>query len=259
MQVTLEKSTVGPCLDKPANVRCLTCILDTSEYFRELSVPAKRALQEVMQLASHERHQLLYAEGERCEGLLILMRGEIKLYKSLSDGRQQIHRLALMPGDLIGCEDLFLDRHSSSAETLSDVTVCRIRKSPLRRIATDHPEISETLLRTMARNLNSYVHHVANLGQKSALERLASYLLFLHETHEEQHLCNVPLMQSLTRGELAELLGVAQRTLMRGLKELRANEIIAQCRSGFVILDQVALKRLGEGASPEVPAKTRQA
>jgi CRP/FNR family transcriptional regulator len=259
MQVALEKGTVGPCPDKPANVRCLSCILDTSEYFRELSIPAKRALQRTMQIIPYERHELLYSEGERTEGLYILFGGEVKLYKTLSDGRQQIHRLGLVPGDLIGCEDLFLDRHGSSAETLTDASVCRIQKAPLRRVAADYPEVSDTLLRTMARNLNSYVRHVANLGQKNAVERLASYLLFMDETHEERHLCSELLMESLTRDELADMLGVTQRTLMRSLKTLKADEVIAQCRGGFVILDRAALQRLGEGASPEIPARYKQA
>lgn len=244
---------VGSCPDRPAKVHCSACILDTSGYFRDLSVAAKHAMQGAMQVAFYERHRLLYAEGDPSDHLYVLLRGEVKLYKSLSDGRQQIHKLVLIPGDLIACEDLFLDRHSSSAEALGSVAVCGIRKNRLRHIVTEHPEISDTLMRTMTRNLNAYVRHIANLGQKNALERLASYLLFLHETHEERHLRSELLTQSLTRGELADMLGVTQRTLIRGLKRLRANKIVSLARGGFVILDRPALVRLSEGANLPKP------
>jgi CRP/FNR family transcriptional regulator len=251
MPLSIEKSAfgvAGPC-DKPQGLRCSVCILDVSGYFRSLSIAAKRALQGAMQLVSYERHRWLYAEGDPSNCLYVLLSGEVKLYKSLSNGRQHIHKLVLIPGDLIACEDLFLDRHSSSAETLSDVVVCGIQKNRLQRIVTEHPEISDTLMRTMTRNLNAYIRHVANLGQKNALERLASYLLFLHETHEERHLRSELLMTSLTRGELADILGVTQRTLIRGLKKLQANKIISLARGGFVILDHPALVRLGEGST----------
>lgn len=255
MPLSIEKSAfgvAGPC-DKPSGLRCSVCILDVSDYFRGLSIAAKRAMQGAMQLASYERHRQLYAEGDPSNYLYVLLRGEVKLYKSLSDGRQQIHKLVLIPGDLIACEDLFLDRHRSSAETLSDVAVCGIQKHRLQRIVTEYPEISDTLMRTMARNLNAYIRHVANLGQKKALERLASYLLFLHETNEERHLRGELLMPSLTRGELADMLGITQRTLIRGLKKLEANRIVSLARSGFVILDRPALVRLSEGANLPKP------
>lgn len=237
----------GPCTGKPEGERCRICILDSSDFFGSLNLEAKRALQEHLQFKDFAQRAVLYREGRPGEHLFILLEGEVKVYKSLANGRQQIHKLAVVPGDLIACEDMFLDKHSSTAEAIRPTHVCYLAKSRLQQVISKHPEIPDTLMRAMARNLNSYIRHVANLGQKNALERVASYLLFLHETHHERNLRSEVLRESLTRTELADMIGVTQRTLIRSLKKLESDGIISLIRDGFVIRDRKALDALSAG------------
>ena len=238
---------VGPCRHRPVEKRCASCILDTSDYFAGLSATAKLALQPALSLKSFGRRKILYAEGSPSQHLYILLSGEVKVYKSLSHGHQQIHKMVSIPGDLVGCEDLFLDTHCSTAECIDDVTVCYLRKERLHEVTRRHGEVSETLMRSMARNLNSYVRHIANLGQRKALERVASYLVFLFQTHPEHNLRYGLLMQSLTRTELAEMLGITQRTLIRSLKTLEGKRLISLARDGFILHNLPALMRISEG------------
>ena len=242
-----QNDIAGPCLHRPVAERCADCILDTSDYFIGLSVDDKRALQQVMEHRHYERRTRLYSENEPSEQLFILISGEVKVHKSLPNGKQQIHKLAQIPGDLMACEDLFLDKYNSTAESITPVEVCHLKKSSLLALMGQHREISNTLMHSMARNLNAYVRHIANLGQKSALEKVASYLIFLNETHEERNLRSEVLVESLTRSELADMIGVTQRTLIRSLKELEAKNIISLAKEGFVILDFTALDHLSAG------------
>lgn len=246
-EIPVGDNVAGPCPHKPADDRCLSCILDNSDYFSTLSLQAKRALQEFLQFKSFERRSLLYREGRSSDDLFILLSGEVKVYKSLPNGRQQIHKLAVIPGDLIACEDLYLDRYSSTAEAICTTNVCFLPKRHLQQIISRHQEIPDTLMRSMARNLNSYIRHIANLGQKNALERVASYLLFLHETHHERNLRSEELRESLTRTELADMIGVTQRTLIRSLKKLESEQAIVLTRDGFRILDKKTLEYLSAG------------
>lgn len=245
---TSRNNLAGPCRHKPAWDRCSSCILDDSSHFAALSMDAKLTLQPGMQLKSFPRHTALYHEGDHDNHLYILVSGEIKIYKSTVDGRQQIHKIAAIPGDLIACEDLFMGASSSTAEAISDTTVCFMRRDFLRESATKFPEISDVMMQAMARNLNAYIRHIANLGSKNAESRVASYLVFQHETHKqrEEHL-NF-LADSLTRVEMAEMLGMTQRTLIRSLKNLTQKRTISIAKEGFMILDMTALKRLAEGA-----------
>ncbi len=245
---------VGPCRHKPLVEQCAACILDTSDYFRGLGVPAKLALQAGMRLARFERHQLLHAEGQPSDRLCILMRGELKVFRSLPDGRHQIHKLAVVPGDVIGCEDLFLDSYGSSAQAITPATVCCLGRQALLAVIGRHPEVGMAIMQTMARDLNAYIRHIASLGQKQAVERLASYLVFLLETHTGHDGEELLVSEALTRNELAELLGITPRTLIRSLRTLERDEVIALARGAFIIRDRARLSRLAGGEAAAVPA-----
>ena len=241
-----QYGTAGPCRHKPESDRCLSCILDSSDYFVGLTIKAKTALQLGLKRKHFARREMLYGEGEKSKHLYILLTGEIKVYKSLSDGRQQIHKLASIPGDLIACEDLFLDTYSSTAEAIDEASVCYLEKAHLQEVSSSHREIPDAMMRAMARHLNLYIRHIANLGNKNALERVASYLIFLYETHRKRNLQLDMLAESLTRVELGEMLGITQRTLIRGLKSLEEQKIISLARDGFIIHDMPSLVRIAE-------------
>jgi len=243
----IENNIAGPCMDKPAEISCASCIMDTSYYFNKLSLEAKRDLQPDLSLKRFNKKQALYKEGDACRNLYILLSGEIKVYKTLANGKQQIHKLVQIPGDLIACEDLYLQSHGSSAEALNDITVCHLKCNDLRSSMERHKEISDTLMQAMSRNLNSYIRHIANLGQKNSLERLASYLVYLNDTHHKRHLKSSYLQHSLSRIELADMLGVTQRTLIRSLKKLESDEYINISKNGFLILDIKSLEKISSG------------
>lgn len=221
--------------------------MDTSYYFSNLRIEAKRDLQLNLRLGRFNRKEALYKEGETNRHLYILLTGEVKVFKTLSNGKQQIHKLVQIPGDLIACEDLYMQAHGSTAEALNDVTVCHLRCDDLHKSADRYKEISDTLIQAMSRDLNSYILRIANLGQKNALERLASYLVYLNETHHERHLKNNHVPDLLSRIELADLLGITQRTLIRSLKQLESDSFINIDKDGFSILDLRALEEISLG------------
>ncbi|MDH5650024.1 MAG: Crp/Fnr family transcriptional regulator, partial [Gammaproteobacteria bacterium] len=157
----------GPCRHKPVEQRCIQCIVDSSSFFSHLSLPAKLALQKKMHLRRYNRRTRIYCEGDVSDHFHILMSGEVKNYKSLSNGHQQIYKLVIIPGDLIDCEDLFGGRYTGTAEALTPVSLCVIEKEVFKTIGRQYGEITELLLHSMSRNLNEYIRHIANLGQKS--------------------------------------------------------------------------------------------
>lgn len=185
----IAKSRVaGPCMDKPEDIRCRTCIMDTSHFFRDLDISAKKDLQPFLKLKNFLRKEMLYMEGDSCQNLYILLSGEVKIYQSMHSGKHQIHKLVHIPGDLIACDDLFLEHHGSSAESITDISTCYINRTEFLKQLNKNSEISTAMMRFMSCNINSYIRHIANLGQKNALARVASYIFFLYETHLEYDL-----------------------------------------------------------------------
>ena len=232
---------------KPNIKCCAVCILDHSDYFRDLPLAAKQYLQKGIQRKIFVRREMLYNEAERNDYLYIMVSGGVKVYKSTSDGRQQIHKLVIVPGDLVACEDLFQEAAGSSAEAIEDTVLCGLHRDFLQEASLRHVEISNVLMRVMASKLNAYIRHVANLGSKTALQKVSSYLVFRLNSHSQRKVVQDLLSESLTRVELAEMLGITHRTLIRSLKELEGDQIINLVKDGYLILDIPGLMQRADG------------
>lgn len=235
------------CKDKLNARLCAACIFDHSEYFRDLPDAAKEYLQTGVQRKTFARREMLYNEAERNDYLYIMVSGGVKVYKSTADGRQQIHKLVAVPGDLVACEDLFQEVAGSSAEAIEDTVLCGLHRDFLQEASQRHVEISNVLMRVMASKLNAYIRHVANLGSKTALQKVSSYLVFRLNSHSQRKVVQDLLSESLTRVELAEMLGITHRTLIRSLKELEGDQIINLVKDGYLILDIPGLMQRADG------------
>lgn len=242
-----EYSSNLPCQLRPKATPCISCIFDHSEFFRDLPVPAKLELQKGIQRKTFSRHEVLYRETERNDYLYILVSGGVKVYKSTSDGRQQIHKLVASPGDLVACEDMFQPSAGSSAEALEDTVLCGLHRDFLQKASMRHPEISSVLMHVMASKLNAYIRHVSNLGSRTALQKVSSYLVFRINSHSQHKTETGTVHESLTRMELAEMLGITHRTLIRSLKELETGKVINLVKDGYTILDLSKLEECSEG------------
>lgn len=236
----------GACKSLSDSVQCISCILDYSEYFRDLPAAAKRYLQNGVQRKSFAKHEFLYCESERNDFLYIFISGGVKVYKSTSSGRQQIHKLVATPGELVACEDLFMEMAGSSAEAIEDTVLCGLHRDYLQEASKRHPEISDVLMRVMASKLNAYIRHVSNLGSITALEKISSYLIFRNNAQSQHKGGPGFIHESLTRMELAEMLGITQRTLIRSLKELEDLKVISLVKGGYMIHDLQQIKSLAE-------------
>jgi len=137
--------------------------------------------------------------------------------------------------------------HGSSAEAITDTTVCLIGREALQLCARTHKDIAYNLMHFLSRNLNLYIRHIANMGQKTAIERVASYLLFLHQSHNHRNLDGDRLIDSLSRIELADMLGITQRTLIRSLRSLEQQQLITLKPNRFIIQDLDALRECASG------------
>lgn len=231
------------CKLKPKAKPCVTCIFDHSEFFCDLPNVAKQELMKGIQRKTFSRHEVLYRETERNDYLYILVSGGVKVYKSTSDGRQQIHKLVASSGELVACEDMFQSSAGSSAEAVEDTVLCGLHRDFLQKAGQQYPEISNVLMRVMACKLNAYIRHVANLGSKTALQKVSSYLVFRINSHSQHKMEAGSIYESLNRVELSEMLGITQRTLIRSLKELEADQIISLLKEGYTILDLPGLRQ----------------
>lgn len=208
------------------------CQLDELEFISENKVSQ-----------SYQKGQRIFNEGNPAIGLHCVNQGKIKITKSGSDGKEQIVRLA-KGGDVLGFHSVLTEAHySTSAVALDDCVVCFIPRSDFFRVWQSNVQFSTTLMQLMAKALGAAEVQMLHLAYKPVRERLAEALLLLYHTFRiegEQ----LPFNVSISREDLASLVGTAKETAIRLLSEFKDAGIIATKGSQVTILSINSLSQI---------------
>jgi CRP/FNR family transcriptional regulator len=165
------------------------------------------------------------AVGECCPSVGTIVRGVIKLIKTLPDGRSQMVGL-LFPGDFVGhpkrpCAEF-------DAVAAVDTTLCLFQRGPFEALLRDTPHLEQRLLDMTLNELDAARAWLLLLGRKTARERIATFLLMLARRANGGAPLTAPLTfdMPLSRGEMAEYLGLTIETVSRHMTRLRADGVI---------------------------------
>lgn len=196
---------------------------------------------------AYQKGQILFYEGNRAFGLHYLNSGKVKLYKFTPDGRSYISRI-VQAGELMGCHAYFTgDTYSLSAEVLETASVCFIEHNDVKKLLEQNPLFALQLLNKMSQRLRTAESKAADMAYKSVPERLADLLLNLCDSFgkpEENGRMRIEL--SLSREDLASLLGTTVETVVRTLTRFRQLELIGTEKKRLVLTN---LPRLSEMAA----------
>lgn len=185
------------------------------------------------------------AEGEPAESFFNITAGTVKLYKLLPDGRRQITGFA-GPGHFLGLA--VSSTYAFSAEAIEPVRFCRFSRPKLRSLLVDFPKLERRLLEVAATELVAAQEQMLLLGRKTAKERLASFLLMQTAQGAPGVEPSAHVTLPMTRGDIADYLGLTIETVSRTLSRLRADRLIdIPNASGVVLRNRAALEQLAGG------------
>lgn len=185
------------------------------------------------------KNEELFAEGDRASFFYRIISGAVRTYKLLEDGRRQIDAFHL-PGDILGVE--LGEEHRFTAEAIGDATVVVLRRRGLAALAAGDDGLAEQMMAAMLRSLERAQDHMLLLGRKSALEKVASFLLDMGERVSDGDLVELPM----SRTDIADHLGLTIETVSRTLGELVKCGLIALStrRRTVALRDRAGLQRL---------------
>ncbi len=117
-----------------------------------------------------KRRTQVFREGEPARRLYRLVAGRVMLYKLLPDGRRQVVEV-IGEGGVFGVTCLPI--HDCSAETLMAVELIAYERAAVEQ----SDELSRELAARIEVQFCALHDHVVLLGRKSALERVASFVM----------------------------------------------------------------------------------
>ena len=179
----------------------------------------------------------IFGENEPAGYVYQVKTGAVRSYKLLSDGRRQIGAFHLV-GDIFGLENG--GTHRFTAEAVVETTVCLIRRQSLEVLANTDLVVSRSLLGMTAIQLQHAEDHMLLLGRKSALEKVAAFVLEMDKRLTAAGVMSLPM----NRRDIADYLGLTLETVSRALSQLHVAGtlgFIGKTQREIVLLDRQRL------------------
>lgn len=232
---TIEKSTP-----------CEFCMSRKFSLFSDLAEPHLCHLSDHKNYITHKKGQILFYEATKPLGVFCINDGVVKVFKTASNGKEQIIRLA-KKGDFLGYASLLGEEsYSNSATIVEDAKICFVPRESFLKVLAEDTEFHRRVTKALCRDLGIMEDKLTDATQKSIRERLAFTLLKLSETYGIDGNEGDKIDIVLTREEIAGLVGTATETVIRLLSEFRKDELIDFEGKKILVLDKRGLARLSD-------------
>lgn len=229
-QHPVESSQIFPIFGLPNSV------------FRHLPSIKIDEIISISEQVTYQRNKLIYRQGHNISGSYFVLRGIIKIFKTGEDGKEQIIRFA-RPGDIIAFRSLFSNEPAcTSAQVHADSTLLFIPGFFLIHLVKTDGTFALDLIQLICQELGEANEYITDIAQKTVRERLAEVLLHIEKTFgtDSQGFINL----SLTREEMANIVGTATESTIRLLSEFKDDKLIDLSGRKIKILNRPFLQKL---------------
>jgi CRP-like cAMP-binding protein/CheY-like chemotaxis protein len=187
---------------------------------------------------SYKKNQVIYYEGDKGNGLYVVIGGKIKTSRLADDGRELITGLH-MTDQYQGVHALLADEaYSETAVALEDSRLCLIPKEQLEEMLNLYPDVAGQFIKLLAGQIRENEERLMQLAYDSVRKKMAEAILRLYRQSESPDKA-----MYISREDLAALAGMATETVSRTLSDFRNEGLIEKNGSLMKVLD---LQRLGK-------------
>jgi CRP/FNR family nitrogen fixation transcriptional regulator len=165
------------------------------------------------------RDEEIHSQEEPVTRLFRVVSGVVRTSRLTVEGRRQIAEF-YYPGDVFGLEPGPL--HRFAAEALTDCDVVVVKRAQVQQ-AVSEGEFNAAILEATRRELDRAQAHLLVLGRRSALQRVASFLMGMASRAHAGGGVDLPM----GRQDIADYLGLTIETVSRTLTQLQGDSIVA--------------------------------
>jgi len=186
-----------------------------------------------------KKNQVIYYEGDKGNGLYLVMGGRIKTIKLAEDGRELMTGIYAVDQYLGVQAMLSNELYSDTATALEDSALVLIPKDQLEPLLNLYPEVAREFIKLLANDIREKEDQLLQLAYHSVRKRMAEAMVRLHK---QQHDAGESF--KITREDLAAMAGMATETVSRTLSDFKDEGLIEKKGSTITILDANKLVKM---------------
>jgi CRP/FNR family transcriptional regulator, cyclic AMP receptor protein len=208
-----------------------TLVQDDLERIAQFAVPRE-----------FEPGEVVFREGDASDTCYVVRDGRARALRTHRDGRT-LTLATFGPGDIFGELALFEDeKRSATVEAIERTTAVAVLGPDMRRLMSEHAEISSRLVIALGRRLRETNERLSRQSFQTVQSRVAVVLAELvDQEHVEGEQGDV--LVTATQADLAQLAGSSRESASRFLAVLERAGVISQGRGRLVVHDAEALKQ----------------
>ncbi len=221
LKSTCKKLAIEKCLAQ--RVLCICNIILTHPLFANIARQETHKLTAIADVIKLQAQETLFTKGSKVNQIFFVLEGRVKVFsEDFDSNKTYIHQIA-MPSDVIAIETIYNNetQFNYSAQCLDDSTILCLDRIGFAKVIKNNHHILFNLGQYLCNEISFLNQRAEDLALKEVSERL---WLFLQETAEIQSSKCFEL--SISKTELAALLGTISATLSRALKNLETRKLI---------------------------------
>jgi CRP/FNR family transcriptional regulator len=191
---------------------------------------------------SFEPGQAVFREGDASDTCYVVREGHARAVRTHRD--RTITLATFGPGDIFGELAMFEDeRRSATVEAIQTTSVVGVLGPDMRRLMTEHPEISTRLVIGLGRRLRETNERLSRQSFQTVQSRVAVVLSDLVNEEIAAGKPEADVLVTATQADLAQLAGSSRESASRFLAVLERAGVISQGRGRLVVHHPEALQQ----------------
>lgn len=214
-----------------------------NQFFDEIkNIEELKKLSSDRRLKSFKKKEMIFSEGSSPNFLYFLSKGKVKTFKAHEYGKEFITNL-YKEGDFFGYIALLEDlSFVENAEALEDSEVMLIPKEDFYTLIYNNASVMKKFIKMLSDNIVEKENQLVNLAYSSVRKRVANALVTLYDRYNEKP--NEKFNISISREDLANIVGTATESLIRTLSDFKEEKLIEVKSSNITIINYDKLKKL---------------
>ena len=216
-------------------------MFEALELFSALSSVEREDLAGKALAKSYDPGEVLFLEGQPCQGLWIIGEGAAKVVKTTPQGRELMLTMQEAPSTVAEVPVFDGGPYPASLIAVQRTSAVLILKEDFLKLCGSNPALAMRFLRVFGRRLRQLVALVERVTFGTIRQRLALDLL------EQSHLAGgtaIPLHE--TQEAWAARLGTVREVVSRNLSRFQSEGLINMDRKTIEILNQAGLRNEAE-------------
>ncbi len=214
--------------------------------FRTLSAADREAIARATRERRLATGEVIFRERQPADSLWAVKEGLVRIVKSGPDGREIVLEI-FSPGELFGAVVALENRpYPVSAVAAEASVVWQLPAALARELCQKHPTLRSAILEQVAGRLRHAHERLRSVALERVEQRLARMLLALADKigHER----NGITVLSVTRQELADMIGTTVETTIRITSKWQQAGVVSSSRHQIGLTDLAAIRKIAHGA-----------